>query len=106
MDAHQNPYDPMAMSIDSDCLKPHAPVHPAPQDEDKTQAEEKVYLESELWHREGVGWSECTITLHHSKKTKTRVLLLRQQQLVFPLLLVQNYFSVLPGVARRRTKVV
>ena len=74
MSAHQNAYDPMAMSIDSDSLKQdHAPVHPAHQDEDKTQAEEKVYLDSEFWHREGVGWSECTIILHHSKKTTTRV---------------------------------
>ena len=63
----------MAMSIDSDCLKPHAPVHPAPQDEDKTQAEEKVSLSSELWHQEHDGWCECTIILYHSKKTTTRV---------------------------------
>ena len=73
MDAHQNPYDPMAMSIDSDSLKPHAPL--AHQDEDKTQAEEKVspQLDSELWHQEHDGWCECTIILHHSKKITTRV---------------------------------
>ncbi len=57
------------MSIDSDSLKQHH----APQDEDKTQAEEKVYLDSELWHIERDGWSECTIRLYHSKKTTTRV---------------------------------
>ena len=81
MDAHQTPYDPMAMSIDAgNDLKLYAPPHPAPQDsapQDSawTQAEEKdsPLLSSELWHEEHDGWCEYTIRLHHSKKTRTRV---------------------------------